>query len=230
MADVCHRPRLPPKLGHMKYFVSAILLAIAVCGFVLLRAPSEPGAPAVATASPPPRIEEQLRDAILTAPPTEGTSTPKTDETHPLAPKLQLLRGQLPWEEKIDSVLLTDDLTNSGKARQLLSMLAALPEPALARAAEEAVTRLPDSDYNAVALPFLANPQTHGAVEAVLFADLMEREDAIALPALLRIARIPQHPYAKVARDNLNLLLKQDFGEDWLKWEAAVRTNLAEPH
>ena len=77
-----------------------------------------------------------------------------------------------------------------------------------------------------VALPVIANPQTHGAVANVFFADLMERPDAITLPALLRIAQIQNHPYAKFARENLRLLLDQDFGSDWPKWDAAIRTAL----
>ena len=78
-----------------------------------------------------------------------------------------------------------------------------------------------------MALPLLANPQTHGSVKNVLFADLIERPDAITLPALLRIARTPNHPYAKFAHDNLDLLVGEDFGADWPKWEAAVQKTLA---
>ena len=80
--------------------------------------------------------------------------------------------------------------------------------------------------YNAVALPMVVNPQTHGSGESVLFADLMERPDSITLPALLRIARIPNHPYAKFAHDNLDLLVGEDFGADWPKWDAAVQKTL----
>ena len=144
-----------------------------------------------------------------------------------LAPKLPLARGRLPWEEKIAGVTGAGDLNDTAKARRLLAMIPALPEHGLATAAEEAVKRLPDADYNSVALPLVANPQTHGVVESVLFADLMERPDAIALPALLRIAQIPNHPYAKFAHDNLDLLLGEDFGTDWPKWDAAVRKTLA---
>ena len=118
-------------------------------------------------------------------------------------------------------------MSDTAKSRRLLAAIATLPEPALTTAAEEAVRLLPDADYNSVALPLVANPRTHGSVESVLFANLMERPDAITLPALLRIARMPDHPYAKFARDNLDLLVGEDFGLDWQKWEAAVQKALA---
>jgi hypothetical protein len=144
----------------------------------------------------------------------------------PLAPPLALEQGTLPWEEKIESVLRDGSLNNTAKARRLVAMFPELPADALATAAEECIARLPDADYNAVALPFIANPQTHGAVANVFFADLMERPDAITLPALLRIAQIQNHPYAKFSRENLRLLLDEDFGSDWPKWDAAIRTAL----
>jgi hypothetical protein len=144
----------------------------------------------------------------------------------PLAPPLALEQGTLPWEQKIESVLRDGSLNNTAKARRLLALLPELPADGLATAAEECINRLPDADYDTVALPVIVNPQTHGAVANVLFADLMERPDAITLPALFRIAQIPDHPYAKFSRENLRLLLDEDFGSDWPKWDAAVRTAL----
>ena len=144
----------------------------------------------------------------------------------PLAPPLALDQGTLPWEERIESVVRDNSLTNTAKARRLLAMLPGLPEDGFGTAAEECVKCLPDADYNVVALPVITNPQTHGAVANVLFADLMERPDAITLPALLRIAQIPNHPYATFAQENLQLLIGEDFGNNWPEWDAAIRTAL----
>jgi hypothetical protein len=82
---------------------------------------------------------------------------------------------------------------------------------------------LPDRDYATVAAPVVTNPKTHAQALAVLFADLNERPDAIALPALLSIARQPEHPFSEPALDNLRFILRADHGRDWPKWEAAVR-------
>ena len=155
----------------------------------------------------------------------KGESGPASPEV-PLAPPLALEQGTLPWEEKIESVLRDVSLNNTAKARRLVALLSELPADGLATVAEECVERLPDADYNAVALPVIANPQIHGAVANVFFADLMERPDAITLPALLRIAQIQNHPYAKSAKENLRLLLDADFGNDWQKWDAATRSAL----
>ena len=172
-------------------------------------------------------VEEELR-AALRVPDEPGSPLPEpvAEETR-LAPKLALARGPLPWEQQIESITGARDLTDPVKARRLLAMIAALPEDAFTAASEAAVKRLPDAEYNSVALPVVTDPQTHGLVASVLFADLMERPDAITLPALLRIARTPNHPYAKFAHDNLDLLVGEDFGADWPKWEAAVQKTLA---
>lgn len=167
-----------------------------------------------------------MRAALQVPAETAGRAPAPVIPEPQLAPKLELQRGKLPWEEKIERVTGDASLSETGKARQLLAMIPALPEHGLTTAAEEAVKRVPDADYNALALPLVANPQTHGLVEGVLFADLMERPDTITLPALLRIAQTPNHSYAKYARDNLDLLLGEDFGTDWAKWDAAIRKAL----
>jgi hypothetical protein len=91
---------------------------------------------------------------------------------------------------------------------------------------QQAVEHLPDSDYTTIALPVLTDPKTHGQVLSVLFADLSERPDAIALPALLTIARNPAHPFSSAALDDLRLLLRANFSTDWPRWEQAVQQAL----
>ena len=79
----------------------------------------------------------------------------------------------------------------------------------------------------AFSLPLVLNVQTHGAIMSEMFRDLMERPAAVSLPTLLAIARTPEHPYAGSARENLELLLGQNLGEDWSAWEGAVRGRLS---
>lgn len=136
-------------------------------------------------------------------------------------PALELSTGILPWEAQIAEATKRGR-DAKGKAREILSLIPRLPEEALATATEQAIERLPDADYSATVLPALSNSQTHGQVLSVLFADLMERPDAITLPALLNIAQNPAHPFAAPALDNLRLLLRGDFGTDWKKWSEAV--------
>ena len=123
---------------------------------------------------------------------------------------------------RIERVTAAPGLSETAKAKMLLGMLNSLPPEGLETAAREAGERLPDSAY-AVASATLLNPQTHGRVLGVLFADLLERPDALALPALLEMARNPAHPFAPAARENLELLLGKNFGSDWPKWDAEIR-------
>ena len=211
----------------MKLRLPLTLLAAAVLAFAIQSMRSKNDAriedPPITEAPP---VEEQMRDAIQ-LPAVAENPEPATPNDEPnLAPKIELARGKLAWEAAIENATKANGVSDTAKSRQLLAMIATLPEEALTAASEEAVKRLPDADYNAVALPLVTNPQTHGLVESVLFADLMERPDAITLPALLRIARTPNHPYAKFAHDNLDLLVGEDFGVDWPKWDAAVQKAL----
>ena len=111
--------------------------------------------------------------------------------------------------------------------RAIFALLPSLPESALTTATEQAIEKLPDADYPATALPVITNPETHGQVLSILFADLLERPDAITLPALLTIAKNPDHPFAPSALDDLCLLLSADFGSDWSRWDTAIRQKLA---
>ena len=212
----------------MRFRLALISLAATglALGIFFLRK-EYPGAVAPPMKPELPPVEERMRDAIVMPALPEKPEAATTEKEPPPGPRIELSTGKLDWEATIESITTARDLSDTAKSRRLLMAITTLPEPALTTAAEEAVRLLPDADYNSVALPLVANPQTNGAVESVLFANLMERPDAITLPALLRIARTPDHPYAKFARDNLDLLVGEDFGLDWQKWEAAVQKALA---
>lgn len=149
-----------------------------------------------------------------------------TDPAPAFAPEFDLSDESLPWERRIEAITGAAGVSDGMKARLLLEMLPSLPEEALDVASREAVERLPDQDY-LIAQIRLTHPQTHGMVMSVLFADLLERPDAIALPALLVLARMPTHPLAAEARANLELLTAQDFGRDWARWEGEVQRLIA---
>ncbi len=152
--------------------------------------------------------------------------SPQPDDSAPqTAPALPLDMAPPTWELQLTEKL--SRLKPTEKARAIFALLPSLPESALATAAEQAVEKLPDADYPATALPVVTNPETHGQVLSVLFADLLERPDAITLPALLTIAKNPDHPFAPSALDDLRLLLSADHGSDWPRWEAAIRQKLA---
>ena len=141
---------------------------------------------------------------------------------------LRFETGKLPWETQIEEIL-GRDLSDSLKAKLIFGLLPKLPAEAWDRAAREAIERVPDPDYSTLALPLLSNPKTNGRVQSILFEDLMDRPEAINLPALLTIARTADHPFAGPAHDNLEHALGQDFQGDWPAWTGAINKHLSAP-
>lgn len=132
----------------------------------------------------------------------------------------------LPWEAAVASILRTP-ASRGDKAAALFSLLRQLPTEAWPSVTEQALAWLPDSEFERQAGPMLADPETHGLVASVLFADLMQRPQSVSLPLLLAVARQAAHPYATSARDNLALLLGQNRGEDWVGWQRAIDAKLS---
>jgi len=130
-----------------------------------------------------------------------------------------------PWVGELADVA---GLAPRERAKAIFGRFAEWPPEALATASAQAVDGLPDGEYAAIVLPILTDPQTHGQALSVLFADLLERPDAIALPALVAIARNPLHSFGPSALDDLRLLLDADHGKDWGRWDAAVGARVAE--
>jgi len=143
-------------------------------------------------------------------------------------PALNLSPLPASWELQLAQQ--TANLSPPGRARVILKMIPSLPPAALDTATHRAVEDLADADYAESLLPVILNPQTHGQVLSVLFSDLLERPEAVALPALLGIAKSANHPFAPAALDDLRLLLKADYANDWPRWNQAIREKLAVDH
>jgi hypothetical protein len=94
------------------------------------------------------------------------------------------------------------------------------------RVAEQAVVDLEDDQFPAL-LPLLTSPTLPVEVIDVLMADALSRPDRLALPAMLEVARTPQHPRAEDALDVLKLYLETDHGDDWAAWLASLDAWLA---
>lgn len=177
-------------------------------------APIEPGATPAAT-KPTPESTTVMTKEI-----------PGDPGEPPMVPALALQKGELAWEKRINAVLDSAATKDSDKAKLLLEMLPTLPVEGRQTAAEYAVQRLDDADYR-FAQNVVTNPATYPPALAVLWADMMGRPESVSLPTLLQVVRNPSHPYAEAARDNLDLLLGQNFGADWPRWEQAIREKLA---
>jgi hypothetical protein len=70
----------------------------------------------------------------------------------------------------------------------------------------------------------LANPRLPQEALDTLMADALNRPNSLKLPALLEVARTPQHPKAGDAKEVLGFFLETDYGDDWQKWQDKVQT------
>lgn len=189
-------------------------------------------------------VEQELPASKRAPEPVEQTLVDSCPETAPILaeenpaapmepaevwvdPALALQAGPLPWESRVHQIINAGNVDDSVKARQLFAVLISLPDEGLEYATTQALLRLRDKDYG-VASSALLNPQTHGRILGVLFSDLLERRDMVALPMLLAVAKTKGHPFAESAQDNLTLLLGKNYGENWAEWDAAVRRSLTE--
>lgn len=182
----------------------------------------------------PTRAAPPIPDGVVSLAEAPTVAAHPDDEPAPVAvgtpasptSTLALQTGVLPWEAALLQIMKAP-ASHEEKSRALFALLPRMPEEALGTASEQAANWLRDRDYAAFATPLITDPHTHGSILSPLFADLMQRPDSIALPTLLQIARIPGHPFATPARDNLELLLGQHLGTDWTAWEKAVSTRLS---
>lgn len=134
------------------------------------------------------------------------------------------VRELTPWEHKIDEVL-TSGNGETETAQLLINLLPTMPPEGQAEAAQHITNLILDKDYGRV-MPMLKNPALAQEVQDVLVTDLMNREDPVKLPALLEVAKIPNHPYHEEAMTDLQIFLDQDNGTNWSKWDGAVRDYL----
>ena len=131
------------------------------------------------------------------------------------------------WSRAIDTVL-RDNSDVAEKSRRMLQMLPHLPPALRAEAAQHLVNFATDSAPENVVEPLL-NASTDHSAQGVLLLGLLQRADKIRLPALLRIARNPEHAKQADALRYLHFLLESDDPADSAAWEARIEARLKPP-
>jgi hypothetical protein len=124
------------------------------------------------------------------------------------------------WEDRVDEIL-TGAEEEAVKARGLLEIFPALPEDGQVEVAHHLSNLVADEDYASLS-QFLVNSTLPESVLDVFFADALNRPNSLKLPALLSVARDPQHPKAGEAKDVLGIFLEEDYGSDWTAWQAKL--------
>lgn len=176
--------------------------------------PSRQGSdsPTLARPNPEARTSAPMRPRSPRAPTAPSPTTHVTSEAS--------LATQ--WEEHLEAVLASEQTDDRGKAQELLAAFPLLPADGQAVYAQHLSNLVTDQDY-AVLGHLLTNAALPDVVLETLMSDVLNRADSVKLPALLTVARDPQHPKAAEAHDVLELTLDQDFGQDWATWEARLQ-------
>jgi hypothetical protein len=199
--------------------IAALVLA-AACGgvFLFLQSATAPAPiPALTPVAPAP-TPSPVPESIPEIP---KPTVVKSSEPKPTAKPARPLEQ---WELKIDQAL-TSNLNETETAQVLLNLIPTLPPEGKAEATQHVTNLLPDSEYKRV-LPLLKNTQMPAEVLDILVTDLMNREDTVKLPALLEIAKLPNHPNHEEALTDLQIFLDADHGSDWNKWTSSVNAYL----
>jgi hypothetical protein len=183
---------------------------------------SADGVSVVVSPSPPdPAPPPAPRPPPVVARTAPGTSPPVGTAPDPSTAAAVAPAGAIKdWEQRIDT-LLTAPGDEAAKSKELLAMLPNLPEDGQVEAAQHLSNLLADEDFKLLT-PTLTNATVSEEVLDVLMTDVLNRPNELKLPALLDVARIPNHPKAEDARDILEVYVDENYGEDWTAWRAAV--------
>jgi hypothetical protein len=129
--------------------------------------------------------------------------------------------GGSTWRDTLENVLLSSE-ADEAKTQSLLELIPRAPESAQEEIAHHLVNLLGDDHYASAAI-LLTNVHTATNVLDVLINDLLNRPNAVKLPALVLIQAVDEHPKAAEARELLQHYLDQDYGSDDDAWERAVQ-------
>jgi hypothetical protein len=130
------------------------------------------------------------------------------------------------WEERLEEILGSDD-EDTNKVKQLISMFPRLPAEGQEEVAQHLSNLVDDEDYAQLG-NLTTNASLPENVLDTLLADLLNRPNGTKLPMFLDIAQNPNHAKAGEAKDYLELYLDEDYGNDWNKWNAAMKKWLEE--
>ena len=225
-ASDAHRPFL-----NVRPLILLAGVALAFAGWAVLFFQTQPGpAPAPAAAAGP---SFSPADPPPPAPQAELPAQPaRSGPFATPAPEPRLEAASSPpadWEVKIDQILKAypggSDAANAVIAQMLVRLLPTLPPEGQVEAAAHISALTADRDYHRV-MPLLRNPLLPEEARDALVTNLMNRGDAVKLPALLEIAKLPNHPYREKAQTYLQIFLDEEHGADWAKWDAAVKEHV----
>ena len=132
------------------------------------------------------------------------------------------------WEEKFEEVF-DSDLDTDKMAEKMLEIYPHLSPTAQKDAIEHILNLVPDEGFAPVG-KILLNPRTPVEISDDIMNDMGNRPGVIRMPLILEVAKTPDHPKAAEAKELLELYIEpeEDPGNDWAKWETAMKKYLEE--
>ena len=164
-----------------------------------------------------PDANEVVIIPITNPPPADGATT--TGSTNLTADD---------WEEKFDEVF-ESDLATDKMAEKMLEIYPHLAPDKRQDAIGHILNLVPDEGFAPVG-KILLNPKTPVEISDDIMNDMGNRPGVIRMPLILQVARTPDHPKAAEAKELLELYIEpeEDPGNDWNKWEEAMKKYLEE--
>jgi hypothetical protein len=207
----------------LKQFALAGIAALLIALGWYLVSPNPSALSPESPALPPPTTlnTEPAEPSSLPASP-QPAPTPKPANADP-APS-PAATGLAAWELKIDEALRTQ-ADHSTIAKVLLQQIPYMPPEGQQAAAQHITNLISDKDYLDV-IPYVQNSKIGDGFQEIIVSESLNRPNSVKLPVLLASARMPKHPMKETAISILSVLLDQNHGNDWAKWEAAVNEAL----
>ncbi len=209
-------PGEPRNATHLSWTLITLILAVVAGVGVWIISRDEP--------VPAPRPASTPQTAAVTAKPQ--AAPPPADTSPEPRPFAQVTPETVPRadEEKIDAWLTGFDDTNE-TAAAILAGWNQLSEPGRTAAAPHLLNLVPDDRFESLAR-ILLDPATNNHVKDILFAGILNRDDALKWPLILRVMEQKNHPRSQDARNMLTVVLGQDLGDDWPRWRELLQTQL----
>ncbi len=133
------------------------------------------------------------------------------------------------WEDKFDEVFEDPNLDTDKMAEKMLEIYPHLAPDKRQDAMGHILNLVPDEGFAPVG-KILLNPKTPVEISDDIMNDMGNRPGVIRMPLILQVARMPDHPKAAEAKELLELYIEpeEDPGNDWNKWEEAMKKYLEE--
>jgi hypothetical protein len=205
--------------GRLFAAIAAGLLVLLICGFIGWQVSHRSVAGGSTAAEVP---DAGPATSSTKSSPTNGADlSPKAPrEFDPNAPVYVP-----PWLAKLDSIVTSDNPSEENKVEQMAALMPALPMEGKLEYARQMSIMLDDTNYTPVG-KILLDPTTSSNVFNVLFTEFVSRGNALKLPMYLEMMKVPNHIYNQQAREVLAIYLRQDFGDDYAKWEQGINSYL----